>query len=199
MEMETLQSLTSRKENEKLAQSVTKDGNFGVFIKTYNPITGWIHNSAVEADGYFDNASKLVNVDKLMAAKALIGAGKDGGSDNNYLSQDYKTILEEAKAQNQKVLDNPGSNVAHLIGAAPTGSNTIETAYENVRRVNYLTEVVGKQYNLNDYNAHRIVNVRRVSVLNVVGFTKTSALMQGIPEIGDHTTPPPMRQQFGTY
>jgi hypothetical protein len=198
--MENIQSLTNTNTNEKLATKVTSDGNYNTSIHTYIPTTGWIHAGQMDADGYIDNASKLVNVDKLLSHRELIAAGRKGETDNSMFSQAYMTYLDEAKKQKDLVDANPGINPAQLLGAsAPTGSNLVDTAYENVRRVNYLTEVVGRQYNLNDYNANQVVKVRRVNALNVVGFTKTSALMQGIPEIGDHQTPPPFRQTFGTY
>lgn len=197
--MRNIQSLTNQAENGKIAQKVTSDGSYNVAVQTYIPKSGWIHNGQADADGYVDQASRLVNIDKLLKHNSLVGDGKTGLGENEYLSQSYQTILSEAERQMDLVENNPGVPVPELLGAAATGSNTIETAYENVRRVNYLTDVVGKQYNLNDYNANKVVTVRRVNTLNVVGFTKSSALLQGIPEIGDHATPPPMRQTFGTY
>lgn len=197
--MDSLTSRTNQAENAKIAESVSNSGNHAVFVQTYVPTTGWIHNGQIDADGYIDQASRLLNVDKLFEHRSLIGAGRKGVSDKAIFSQDYMTTLDEADRANKLVESNPGIPVPSLLGAAATGSNTIETAYENVRRVNYLTEVVGKQYNLNDYNANKVVNVRRVNTLNVVGFTKSSALLQGIPEIGDHATPPPTRQTFDTY
>ena len=197
--MENLASLTSRIENDRLATKVTNDGNYNRSVQTYNPLSGWIHQSEVSRDGYYDKASRLVNIDKLMSHLSLVGDGKNGLKDTAVYTQDFLTVLEEANKQADLIEDNPGLPVANLIGAAATGSNLIETAYENVRRVNYLTDVVGKQYNLNDYNSLKMVTERRVSVLNVVGFTKSSSLLQGIPEIGDHTTPPPFEQEFETY
>ena len=197
--MEDINKLTNTAENAKIAESVSSNGNYSVSVQTYVPTSGWIHAGQIDADGYIDQASRLVNVAKLAEHKSLVGAGSKGKSANDFLSQSYQTILTEAEKQMNLVANNPGVSVPSLLGAAATGSNTIETAYENVRRVNYLTEVVGKQYNLNDYNANKIVNVRNVNTLNVVGFTKSSALLQGIPEIGDHATPPPNRQTFGTY
>jgi hypothetical protein len=197
--MTNIQNLTNTAENGKIAEKVSSDGSYSVSALTYVPKDGFIHAGQIDNDGYIDQASRLIHVDNLMKHQTLVGEGRKGLSDNAIFSQNYMTILAEADKANKLVANNPGIPVPQLLGAAATGSNTIETAYENVRRVNYLTEVVGKQYNLNDYNANKVVNVRRVNTLNVVGFTKSSALMQGIPEIGDHATPPPMRQTFDTY
>jgi len=197
--METIQNLSNPEKNESLAQKIMSSGNYGVQIQTYVPTTGWVHDGALQPDGYFDNASKLVNLNMLSKHLSMVAASGKGLKNNDIFSQNYQTIMDEAGKQQKKVENNPGIPVPNLLGAAATSNNIVDTAYETVRRVNYLTEVVGKQYNLNDYNANKTVNVRNVDVLNVVGFTKSSSLLQGIPEIGDHQTPPPFAQTFGTY
>jgi hypothetical protein len=155
-------------------------------------LTGFIHAGGLDSDGYYENATKLVNVDKLTEHKKLVGAGGAGLATNEILTQNYQTIIEEAKLQKAKIDANPGRNPATIlgkfVGAAASGANLIQTAYESVRQVNYLSGVVGQQYQLEDYNAWKAFNERRVSVLNVVGFRKSSSLLQGMQEIGDHTT-----------
>lgn len=193
----------NHEENAKIAESVSSNGNYQVQSLTYNPLTGFIHAGGLDADGYYDNATKLVNVDKLFEHKRLVGAGGQGIGTNEILTQTYQTIIEEAKTQKAKIDANPGLNPARVlgkfVGAAASGANLIQTAYESVRQVNYLSGVVGQQYQLEDYNAWKAFNERRVSVLNVVGFRKSSSLLQGMQEIGDHTTPPPVQQTFASY
>ena len=192
----------NHEQNANIAQKVSGDGNYNVQALTYDPLTGFIHGGNLNADGYYDNASKLVNIDKLMQHKQLVGAGKEGLGENQFLTQSYQTIVEEAKAQKAKIDANPHQNpgeILKFVGAAATGANLVQTAYETVRQVNYLSGVVGQQYQLEDYNAWKAFNERKVSVLNVVGFRKSSSLLQGLPEIGDHTTPPPAQQTFATY
>jgi len=194
-----MEKLTNTQYNSDLAEKFIASGIHTTHILTYDPTSGWIHDGSMDAQGYVDNDSKLLNADQYMKHMKMVAAGKDGLKENNVMSQAYQTMVEEAKAQKDKIDSNPGLNPARLIGAAATGSNLIETAYEIVRRVNYLSGIVGKQYNLADYNAVDAFNIRPVNVLNVVGFRKSSALLQGLPEIGDHTTPPPARQTFATY
>jgi hypothetical protein len=193
----------NHEENAKIAESVSNNGNYQVQSLTYNPLTGFIHAGGLDSDGYYENATKLVNVDKLTEHKKLVGAGGAGLATNEILTQNYQTIIEEAKLQKAKIDANPGRNPATIlgkfVGAAASGANLIQTAYESVRQVNYLSGVVGQQYQLEDYNAWKAFNERRVSVLNVVGFRKSSSLLQGMQEIGDHTTPPPVQQTFASY
>jgi hypothetical protein len=191
----------NHEQNAQIAEKVTSDGNYNVQSLTYNPLTGWVHAGGI-TDGYYDNATKLVNVDKLMEHKKLVGAGGQGIGTNEIMSQAYQTVVEEASKQKAKIDANPGLNPERILGfagAAASGANLIQTAYESVRQVNYLSGVVGQQYQLEDYNAWKAFNERRVSVLNVVGFRKSSSLLQGIQEIGDHTTPPPVQQTFASY
>ncbi len=193
----------NHEENAKIAESVSGNGSYSVQSLTFDPLTGFIHAGGLDPNGYYDNASKLVNIEKLAQHKKLVGAGGSGLSESEFLTQSYQTIIEEAKTQKAKIDANPGINpekiLGKFVGAAASGANLIQTAYESVRQVNYLSGVVGQQYQLEDYNAWKAFNERKVSVLNVVGFRKSSSLLQGIPEIGDHTTPPPVQQTFASY
>lgn len=194
-------SATNNETNVKQMENVQKDGNYQTQTLTYNPLTGWIHAEPI-TDGYYENATKLVNLDNLMEHKKLVGAGGQGLGTNEIFSQTYQTVIEEASKQKLQIEANPGLNPSRIIGmagAAASGANLIQTAYESVRQVNYLTGVVGQQYQLEDYNAWKAFNERKVSVLNVVGFRKSSSLLQGHKEIGDHTTPPPVQQTFASY
>lgn len=197
--MEEQNNLTNLEQNAQLAEKVLASGNHSVSVQTYVPTTGWIHSGQMDASGYIDNDSRLVNIGALAKSRKLVAASGKGLSNGEIFSQKYQTMLENAQKQKLLIDNNPGISAARLIGAAATGNNLIDTDYEVVRRVNYLDGVIGEQYNLADYNAQNVVLETKVSVLNVVGFKKTSALLQGIPEIGDHATPPPSDQTFGTY
>jgi hypothetical protein len=106
------------------------------------------------------------------------------------------SIIEEAEKQRQLIENNPGISPARLLAAA---GNTIETAYDTIRRINYLTEIVGPQYVLDDYNALEAVNIRTVKDLQFKGFYKSSSLLTGQGRIGDHVTPNVARQAFTAY
>jgi hypothetical protein len=195
-------NLTNSEENASIAAKIHSDGNYNVQTLTYNPLTGWIHAESISDTGYYGNETKLVNIDRLQEHQKLVGAGSSGLKENEIFSDAYRTVIEDAGKQKAKIEKNPGLNPARIIGyagAAASGANLIQTAYESVRQVNYLSGVVGQQYQLEDYNAWKAFNERKVSVLNVVGFRKSSSLLQGIPEIGDHTTPPPVQQTFASY
>lgn len=183
--------------NADLAEKVLGSGNHSALVLTYLPNSGWIHKGQMDSEGYIDNASRLMNVDKYREMKKVGAAA--GIESSDIFTQHYQTILEGAQQAQDKIDNNPYIKPAYLVGAAATGNNLIETPYETVRKVNYLSGVVSKEYDLADFNATQMLNERRVNVLNVVGFKKTSALLEGIPEIGDHTTPPPSKQTFGTY
>jgi hypothetical protein len=194
--------IQNHEQNANIAEKVTSDGNYQTQSLTYNPLDGWIYGGGLMDDGHYAREAKLVNVDKLAEHKKLVGAGGSGLGTNEIMSQNYQTVVEEAMKQKAKIEANPGLNPSRIIGfagAAASGANLIQTAYESVRQVNYLSGVVGQQYQLEDYNGWKAFNERRVSVLNVVGFRKTSSLLQGLEEIGDHTTPPPVQQTFTSY
>lgn len=190
--------------NDELAQKVLNSGNHSASVMTYVPGSedkpdGFIYAGQITADGYIDKSERLVNLDKLVQHNKLVAAGNPGLEQNAVFTQKYLTILENAKAQMNKIESNPGIPIPQLLGAAATGSNLIETDYEVVRRVNYLSGVVSKQYNLPDFIAQKMFNERRVSVLNAVGFRKSSALLEGQKEIGDHVVPAVAKQAFASY
>jgi hypothetical protein len=194
--------IQNQEQNASIASKISNDGNYNIQHLTYNPLTGWVHSEALSDNGYYGKETRLVNLDKLEEHKKLVGAGSNGLKDNEILSQTYQTVIEEANSQKAKIEANPGLNPSRIIGyagAAASGANLIQTAYESVRQVNYLSGVVGQQYQLEDYNAWKAFNERKVSVLNVVGFRKSSSLLQGVQEIGDHTTPPVAVQTFASY
>lgn len=195
-----LSQLMNSQENQRLAQKVLSDGSGQVSILCHD--NGKIYNSNPIADGYIDPQSWLVNVGELYNVGKAVAAG---GSDDLYekntkkiYSQEYQTILEEAEKQQQLIEKNPGLNPRQLLAVAGAGP-LVETAYETVRRVNYIKDIVGPQYVPSDYNAINAVEITRVQDLNFKGFNKSSSLLQGIGQIGDHTIPDLVKQTFASY
>lgn len=187
-------------ENQKLANKVLNDGGAQVSVLCHD--NGKIYACNPIADGYIDPQSWLVDVNQLYNVGKAVAAGGDPDlykkNTNKIYSQEYQTILEEANKQQTLIDKNPGLNprqLLHVAGAGPT----VETAYETVRRVNYIKDVVGPQYVLTDYNAINAVEVTRVQDLNFKGFYKSSNLLQGIGQIGDHTMPDLVKQAFTSY
>lgn len=198
-----MEDRTNLNTNAEIAKKVTTSGSYNASVITYMPSIegkrdGWIYLDKPEG-GYIDKSKRLVNLEKLNDHRKLVAASGKGLTQGEVYSDLYQNILEEAKTQKEQIDANPYIRPTELVSAAATGNNLIDTAYETVRRVNYLDGVVSKQYILAKYNALNVVNVRNVSVLNVVGFKKTSDLLTGIPEIGDHTTPPPVTETYSTY
>lgn len=189
-----LSQFTNIVENEKLNDRVMSDGNYKYSVLTV--YDGKIY--ACDArDGYIDPSTQLVDVKKYWDTRKLVAASGDNSlfekNQNQVFSQTYQTILEEAKKQKEVVDNNPGIPVHKLIAAA---GNIIDTGYETVRRVNYLLDVEGQNYLESDYNAMKACKVENVSDTNFKYFRKSSSLLQGIKELGDHATPPVARQTF---
>jgi len=193
-----LTKLTNTEENKKIAQHILSDGNYNPSVLTH--YDGKIYACNPLIDGGIDKSSWLMDVKQFYNVGKLVAAG--GSPDlleknqNSIFSQDYQTILDEAKKQKKLIDKNPGIKPYRLIaGAGPT----IETAYENVRRVNYIRDIVGPQYVPTDYNAINAVDVENVSDLNFLGFFKSSSLLQGVGQIGDHAEVPLAEQAFTSY
>lgn len=131
--------------------------------------------------------SFLVDINNFYERKALLAKGDKKSAEEVIFSSEYfDQIAQEAAIQKKKV-DSTSQPFHRTLGSAGLG-NTINTAYEVVRRVNYLTVVTSPMYNMANFNAKNVTNVIGVTNLNLKGFYK-NALPTGIPEIGDNVTP----------
>lgn len=135
--------------------------------------------------------SFLLDIDKYTEARMLRNQGKEEEAlailqNKEFVSPYYKDIYSEYKKQKAKV-DSVAQPVHRTLGSVGLG-NIINTAYEVVRRINYLTTVTSPYYNMANFNAKNVTNVQGITNLNVKGFYK-QALPEGIPEIGDNVTP----------
>ena len=181
--------------NETLAEKIMKDPSYVSHVVSF--FNGKIYNCDAR-DGFIDYSKECVDVNAFVEnkIKGAKGLHKEAAQIDPFTDY-YKGLLEEHK----KIVDKLSGTYlpfGSVKGAASPGSNTIETPYEVVRRVNALIDVVGPKYRMANFNALEVVNVRPVDQLNFVGFTK-NAVMDGTPEIGDHVTPPPVRQAFTAY
>lgn len=136
-------------------------------------------------------AGFLLDVDKYWEAKRLQREGKIEEAqaildNNSNVSPYYKEIFKEYKSQKAKV-DSSAMPPARTLGSVGLG-NVINTAYEVVRRINYLTTVTSPYYNMANFNAKNVTNVMGITDLNIKGFYK-NALPEGVPEQGDNATP----------
>ncbi len=132
-------------------------------------------------------ATELIDVNNYWNHKNLLRQGKKEEAENIIFSTDLMDDLaKEAAIQNKKVNDS-SQPYYRTLGSAGLG-NTINTAYEVVRRVNYLTNVSSPSYNMANFNGKNAFNVISTTDLNLKGFYK-NALPTGQPEIGDHVTP----------
>lgn len=131
--------------------------------------------------------TKLVDVNAYWQRKQLIAQGKLKEAEDIIFSSDLMDeIAKEAARQKQKV-DSTFQPYSKTLGSAGLG-NTINTAYEVVRRVNYLTQVTSPMYNLANFNAKNVCNIVPLTELNVKGFTK-DALPTGQPDVSDNQIP----------
>lgn len=141
--------------------------------------------------------SFLIDIDKFWEAKKLAKMGKKEESEKIvFASQYFQDLLKEAGKQKAKV-DSTFQPYSRTLGSASLG-NIINTAYEVVRRINYLTVVTSPYYNMANFNAKNVTNVIGVTNLNLKGFYK-NALPQGIPEIGDNVTPDITTLQYTAF
>lgn len=195
-----LTKFTNVNENEILGKKLfeNSDGNYKSSVIAN--VDGVIYADDPRIDGTVDKSKKLVDVKKLMEINKKVADSGDYSlyekAQRQVYSDEMLSIIEEAAKQKAKIDANPGLSPARILAAA---GNTIETAYETVRRINYLTDVVGPQYVLDDYNADNAVNVRTVQDLQFKGFVKSSSLLQGQERIGDHVTPNVARQAFTAF
>ena len=131
--------------------------------------------------------SFLLDFDKYWEAKKLRMDGKTKEAENIVFASEYmREIAREADKQT-KLVESSSMPYYRTLGSAGLG-NTINTAYEVVRRINYLTVVTSPFYNMANFNAKNVVNVIGVTNLNLKGFYK-NALPEGVPETSDNATP----------
>ena len=152
--------------------------------------------------------SLLVDVKgEAQAYQALGAAGKTPTRDQQieleeqYQSDQFRGMVTEA-LQQQRTVDNsytPVWDVLHGkhggLGAAGAADTIFQTAYELVRRINYLRFEARRSYYLPAFQAHNICNTETVSKFNFDGFTQPK-LLEGQPHIGDETKPDVARPEF---
>lgn len=145
--------------------------------------------------------SFLMDINKYWEARTLKNEGKleeaakiEGNK--KYISPYMKDIASEY-AKQKELVERTSQPYYKTLGSAGLG-NTINTAYEVVRRINYLTVVTSPYYNMANFNAKNVVNVMGVTNLNLKGFYK-NALPEGVPEISDNATPDIVRLQYTAF
>ena len=145
----------------------------------------------------------VVDLAKKALAKTLGAAGETDkaiGMNDQAKSKSYKDLLQQYARESKRVENAPYTPVHSILGnSLGAAGNLIDTAYEVVRRINDLTDVTGKQYRDENYQAVNAVNVVPTEDLNIKGVIKSSALLQGQPEIADNVTPDLAEQVFARF
>lgn len=146
----------------------------------------------------------MVDVTKDMQAKPLAAAGETDKAQklkDASRSPRYNELLGRYAIEKKRVDDagfvTPG-NVLGPLGAAAGDGNILDTAYDKVRRINFLKQISGKTYLMARFQARNVVNIVSTNDLNYKGFTDTT-LLEGQPEIGDDQVPIPAKKSFGTF
>ena len=147
---------------------------------------------------------------EALAYRGLGAAGKIPTRDEQlaleeqYQSEQFRGMVAEALSQ-KKTVDNsftPAWNALHTkhggLGAAGAADTLFQTAYELVRRINYLRFEARRSYYLPAFQAHNICNTETVSKFNFDGFTQPK-LLNGQPHLGDEEKPDVVRPEFETY
>ena len=124
--------------------------------------------------------------------------------EEQYQSDQFRDMVTEALSQ-KKTVDNsftPAWTTLHTkhggLGAAGAADTLFQTAYELVRRINYLRFEARRSYYLPAFQAHNICNTETVSKFNFDGFTQPK-LLEGQPHLGDEEKPDVVRPEFETY
>ena len=133
--------------------------------------------------------SFLFDYDKIQKqGQNILGAsGKDTNPREDVISGRYLSMYEDFE-RIERELEHTSLPYYSVVGAA--GS---VTSFETVRRATDLTDVVGLQYTLEDYTAHKVANIRNVNKVRFTRPRKTSALNTVQREIGDDQEPEPER------
>jgi hypothetical protein len=175
-------TITNTIENQTLEQKIARSPDFG--INVLSCVNGIIYAHDART-GFLPTESKLVDVRAFMDKKIKGATGKiDEAVKIDPFFETYKNVLENTDAL--------------IKGATSSGNNVIQTGHELIRQVNTLVDVVGPQYQPYIYNASMVVNQKPVDKLSFVGFTK-NGVVEGIPEISDNITPPPVTPAFTAY
>ena len=143
----------------------------------------------------------LVDIEAKSKARALAAAGnKDGAAAfvESSRSSAYKDLLREYTKQKKLVDSTFESPHKVLHSAIAAAGQTLDTAYEIIRRTNWLSMVSGKEYDDPRFQAVNVVNEESRNDLNVKGITHDE-LLDGQPEIGDNQTPIPIKPTFGVF
>lgn len=174
-------------------------------VLTYHDGKIYEGDGVADPEGVIRERNVWMNVDAYHRRKVVAAAGDVDGAAKIpakaiFPSETFRGMLEEY-AKISHVLQN--SNIpwwaAYSKGVLAAAGPATPTAYETVRRVNYLAEVKGPRYNLGIYNAVNVVTVQNTTDLNVLGFTRSSAKLEGQSEIGDHVTPPTAQNVYASY
>jgi len=142
----------------------------------------------------------LVDLSKRARAKTLAASGaKDAsiGMEDDSRSPAYKDLLKEYAKQQDRV-NNSFESPHNILKPAGAAGQVIDTAYEVVRRINFLQKVAGKSYLMERFQARNVVNIESKEDLNFKGFTQDE-LLEGTPEIGDNITPDPVKPAFSFF
>ena len=143
----------------------------------------------------------LVDIEAKSKAKALAAAGKTddaAGFVDKSRSSAYKDLLKEYKKQKAKVDSTFEQPHRVLGGALAAAGQVMDTAYEIIRRTNWLSTVSGKEYDDVRFQALNVVNEESKNDLNIKGITHDE-LLDGQPEIGDNQTPIPIKPTFAIF
>lgn len=188
----------NRAETDKIVtDKLGRDGNYAATALTFYDGKIFLGNPLDYPDpkAVINRKNWLVNVNAWHGKKALAASGKaEEAAHIEPFSELFKGMMEEAYRYSKILRDNyiPARQV--LSAAGPL----LQTAYETVRRTNWLTEVKGPKYNLSVFNATNVVTVRNTTDLNMVGFTRSGKLA-GTPEIGDNQIPELSQNTFASY
>ena len=139
----------------------------------------------------------LVDLAKKQRAQTLAASGATDaayGMADESRSEAYKALLQEYTKQAKRV-GNSSESPHSILKPAGAAGQIIDTAYEVVRRINFLEKVAGKSYLMERFQGRNVVNIESKEDLNFRGFTQDE-LLEGTPEIGDNITPDPVKPEF---
>lgn len=148
------------------------------------------------------NRRWLIDIEARSKSKALAAAGNADGAaafTDKSRSSAYKDLLVEYEKQKKKVdstFDQPHRVLG--TGAIAAAGQVMDTAYEVIRRTNWLATVTGKEYDDLRFQAVNVINEESRNDLNVQG-TIHDELLEGQPEIGDNQTPIPIKPTLSIF
>lgn len=161
-------------------------------------VGGKIYEGNAFEEGVIHRRNELFDVGAWSQKMMLGASGKRDEADAiDPFSKTMKGALETFAKVND-LHERTGVPIHRILGAAASGNPTVPHEYELVRRVNYLTEVVGPQYVMETYNAINLVVVKPTTDLNVIGFAR-SAKLAGQKEIADDQIPEIAKNAYTSY